>query len=197
MESTSSQEAVIKYKDRDDKLEEREAHKKLAKQKGSSRAASFVPKAATNTSADLCHCTLHCPTKFKESWMAQLQVSFRTKNDDDQRLFIVQYSTKEGNDGDYTYYLPDIEERRIHVCKKFFLRLLKIGAVRVDNLLKQTAVSSLVPATDGRGKWSRDREWDGKVDRDTWVDWMNSQPRQLSHFSRAAQVSIVTILISD
>jgi hypothetical protein len=190
MEQQREISSPVKYRKHGEKIANREQIINLVTSSGSSRSAGFIPTPHTKEISDFCTCKKNCDTKFSPSILSETQLLFKTKTKIDQNLFIAQCSVKEDLDSTYQYFLPGNEEIRTAVCKDFFCSALGIGPARLYKVIKQAHVKTISNIADNRGKWSRETvNFSRKVDFGSMKEWILSLPMQLSHFSRAAQVS--------
>lgn len=96
-----------------------------------------------------------------------------------QCVFIAKHTRKSTR---YLFYLPCLSGM-VPVCKNFFKRVLHIGS-RLETILKINTIT-VVQKESMSGKWKRDtRMFKRKILDAPWVEWLQLQPKCLSHFSR-------------
>lgn len=86
-------------------------------------------------------------------------------------------------DGKHVFYLPSYPEK-VQVCCTFFKRTIRIGSDRLNKILKVNTLS-FIEMPGKRGKWNRQqRSFKGKITDSIWMDWIELQPKTMSHFTR-------------
>ena len=79
----------------------------------------------------------------------------------------------------------DIKGKKHRVCQTFWCKVYQISTKTVYRKLKQTVNSPLrVRKPSIRGLWDREKTWKSKVDEKRFIQWINQQPRNFSHFTR-------------
>jgi hypothetical protein len=115
-----------KYKNREDKNNDKKILKRLVSNTGSSRSSGFVPSPPRKVLADLCHCRSRCYLNFTSHWVEEVRVKLKSKTKELQNIFLLQHT--EQDDDKHAYYFPAPAGLNKQVCKQFYLRAFKVGA---------------------------------------------------------------------
>lgn len=128
-----------------------------------------------------CNCNKNCFKNWSKEYIYHLGIQFSSFSTSQQKVFINEYTVFKS--GRHVFQLP-CHPTRVQVCCSFFKRVLGIGSVKLNNILKLNTLS-FVEIPRRTGKWNRgQKEFKGKIIDSIWMDWIQVQPKTLSHFTR-------------
>lgn len=149
----------------------------------SSRTFGFSISSGSPNFIYWCLCNNQCFQNWSKEWIYYLRIHWGTLSEIQQVAFLEQHVDR--NENGNKYFLP-AENNRVAVCKSFFTRVLHIGNYKLGRLLQYGNKSPVkAKATTGVGKWDRHLvNFKGKIDIAFLREWIEAQPKSLSHFTR-------------
>lgn len=131
-----------------------------------------------------CHCTKECFRNWSKEWIYYQKIHWNNLSNFQQVAFIEQHVVR-GENG-HTYYLPS-SGGRISVCQSFFKKVLGMGSCKLNRILQygNKSPTNSINNNNKVGKWSRETiHFKGKINNFKWKQWIESQAKSLSHFTR-------------
>ena len=129
-----------------------------------------------------CSCKLKCGFQWNYEWLMHLRMVFLNRTKEQQHTTFASLIIK----GDkYQYYLMDSYKNKHLVCCQFFCKVYQISPTTLLKLMDEIASQSITLAPIKTvGKWDRDIAWTKKVDSESMKNWIETQPKHFSHYSR-------------